>query len=167
MEDTIKALEDILVNDRERHEELICCLEIERQALVEANVDLIMKMACRKQALAHSIMESITHVETLWRKVFPGKRIKVSIAHIDKVVNGGDPGIFRTIRQTLLDLNNLKDKVRELTGGNRAIAEDCLGFLRELFSTIMVGDSGDPPVYGRRGEVKRRRDFNLLMHQEV
>ncbi|MBI9076820.1 MAG: hypothetical protein JEZ02_15535 [Desulfatibacillum sp.] len=167
MEETIRALEDMLVNDKERHKELICCLEIERQALIEANVDVIMKMACRKQSLANALIESRPHVETQWHKVFPGKRSRVSISHIDKIVSGGDPGVFRTIRQTLLDLNDLKDRVREFTGINRAIAEDCLGFLRELFSTIMVGDSGEPPVYGRRGEVKRKTESNLLMHQEV
>ncbi|ACL02691.1 Putative FlgN family protein [Desulfatibacillum aliphaticivorans] len=167
MEDIIRALEDILKNDMERHDELICCLELERQALVEANVDVIMKMACRKQALAQAIMESIPHVDVLWQKVFPGKKTKVSIRHIDKVVSGGDPGIFRTIRQSLVELNHLKDKVRELTSANRAIAEDCLMFVRDLFSSIMVGDSADPPTYGRSGQVYRRADSNLLMHQEV
>ena len=167
MEDIIRALEDILRNDKERHNELICCLELERQALVEADVDVIMKMACRKQAIAQAIIETIPHVDVLWQKVFPGKKTKVSISHIDKVVRGGDPGIFKTIRRTLVELNQLKDKVRELTSANRAMAEDCLLFVRDLFSSIMVGDAVEPPTYGRTGKVFRRSDSNLLMHQEV
>ncbi len=166
MEEAIRALENLLEHNVQRHKDLLSCLKLEQAALVDADIDTIIETASRKEDIAVALMEARPLALKLWTQVFPGKRSRMSVSHID-LVAPGNPGIFAGIRQSLISLNFLQEEVRSLTGINKAIAEDSLSFLRDLYSRIVVGEPEKPQAYTRQGQGESCTAFNRLVSQEV
>ncbi len=167
MEDALKVLNSKLNKETHRYRDLLECLERERQALINADMTVVRETSETKVALATGLMEGRQGLEAAWSDVFPDSAADVSISHIDKTLPESDSSPYSPVRKALLDLDSTKNQVRDLAGINKAIAEDCLGFLNDMFTSITMGEPEKAPAYGKDGQVQKRPDSNRFMDQEV
>jgi len=165
METKIQALEDLFYEKIMLYQELVECLEEERDYLVKTNMDALWEVSDRKQSLVlriEAVREKMlaTLTEASIRHQMDGP---FSLTTVLSLIPHGDRDRFR---KPYLSLVKLKAETRQRSQENKRFVEKSLDFLDELIG-ILAKAGGSNDVYTNGGVSSKRSQANLLLHREV
>jgi hypothetical protein len=132
-------------------QELVTCLSLERENLVQPNTDNLWSLAEQKNCIAESIKETSRMLKTAMEEAGAGGEI---------FAEGG-----LDIQKLNLEIGNLKEEIKERVRENMAFARETLAFFDEIIAMMTSATTAGPP-YGSAGR-NAKALHTLAYYKEV
>lgn len=158
----VQSIEQMVENKLLLYHDLRDCLERERGALIDVDVDALWSISSEKDALCLEISKlrkAIAAAAKPWCRLEPFD-LNVLISYL--------PGNQRNmLQQAVPSLSRLKGEIEGLRAHNMVFMNDSLQFLDEMIGIISgAAGTGRPVAYDRRCALNSRKSTYLL-RQEV
>lgn len=147
------------------YEELVGCLDQERQVLIKSDMDELWEVASRKT----SLISKINDVRVKILEVLTQARIP----QVMDGVNFDLASVYRSLPFTCQDqlrrhyqsLVRLKSETRSRSEENKQFIQECLEFMDDLVQILAA--VGKDKVYGKGRAPSAKNSANLLFHKEI
>lgn len=159
-ENTVNLLEDLFQRKIILYDDLLHCLEEERESLVTINMDALWTISKEKEEICSKIegirQEIVSVIEVDGQdSSLPPNRI-VGLVPEEKVP---------TFQSFFLTLDKLKNEIELLRKANMAFMNDSLRFLDEMIS-IITGGKESNMAYDQRSHLSKS-GINCFLSREV
>jgi len=159
-ENTVNLLEDLFQRKIILYDDLLHCLEVERESLVTINMDALWTISREKEEVCSKI-ESIRQ-EIVSVVAMDGQDSSVPLNRILGLVPEEKADTFKSF---FLTLDKLKNEIELLRKTNMAFMNDSLRFLDEMIS-IITGGNKSKMVYDERSHLGKS-GINCFLSREV
>ena len=159
-ENTVHLLEDLFQRKIMLYDDLLRCLEKERESLVTINMDALWTISREKEEICskiESIRQEIVSVVDM-----DGQDSSLALSRILGLVPEEKAGTFQSFFLTLV---KLKNEIELLRKANMAFINDSLLFLDEMIS-IITGGNKSKKVYDERSHLGKS-GINCFLSREV
>ena len=159
-ENTVHLLEDLFQRKIIRYDDLLRCLEKERESLVTINMDALWAISKEKEEICskiESIRQEIVSVVDM-----DGQDSSLPLNRILGLVPEEKAGTFQGFFLTLV---KLKNEIELLRKANMAFTNDSLRFLDEMISIITGGNKSEM-AYDERSHLGKS-GINCFLSREV
>jgi len=159
-ENTVHLLEDLFQRKILLYDDLLHCLEKERESLVTINMEALWTISREKEETCSKI-ESIRQ-EIVSIVAMDGQDSPLPLDRIPGLVSEEKAGTFQSF---FLTLDKLKNEIELLRKTNMAFMNDSLRFLDEMISIITGGKEADM-AYDQKSHLSKS-GINCFLSREV
>jgi hypothetical protein len=159
-ENTVHLLEDFFQRKIILYDDLLHCLEKERESLVTINMDALWAISKEKEELCSKIENIRGEIVSVVDR--DGQDSPLSLDRILTLVPEEKAGTFQGFFLTLV---KLKNEIELLRKENMTFINDSLRFLDEMIS-IITGGNRSKIVYGERKHLGKS-GINCFLSREV
>lgn len=159
-ENTVHLLEDLFQRKIILYDDLLHCLEKERESLVTINMDTLWTISKEKEEICskiEGIRQEIVSVVDM-----DGQDSSLPLNRILRLVPEEKAGTFQSFFLTLF---KLKNEIELLRKANMVFTDDSLRFLDEMIS-IITGGNKSKMVYDERSHLGKS-GINCFLSREV
>jgi len=151
MELSIQRIEEIYQEKLNLLKELVTCLSLERDSLINLDIGKLWALMEEKQKILESIDIKAKQVRDIIEESYPDREIPVK-----------DHRRIRGLSQKIADLKEeIKTRVRE----NVSFIQDSLGFINEMISVLVTGGR---PAFSYDPVVKNKKKMSsIIYYKEV
>ncbi len=150
----IRLLEEILRRQLETHKQLLACVERNREAVRQADIQQIRSICEEQNAVAQGLAElekiRLTLVGRLTERLEPDAREPLSLSRIAAELDEPASGRFETLAT---QLKQAVGEVRRASAVVRTAADTLARHMSGLMQTVQSA-MGRATVYGRRGRIE-------------
>jgi len=157
---SIKELQNLFFKDIRLHSDLVACLNTERAALVDIDLERLWPLAQEKQALALKINDTKKQIG-----VCLSKKATQLPANLDQVLSCIPKNERAHFQKLYLNVIRLESEVRVLRDENMVHIKDSLSFLDEMIS-IISGQNDSQIMYTNKSHMKKNCN-QMLLNREV
>ena len=159
-ENTVHLLEDLFQRKIILYDDLLHCLEKERESLVTINMDALWTISREKEEICskvEGIRQEIVSVVTM-----DGQDSSLPLNRILGLVPEEKASTFKSF---FITLDKLKNEIELLRKANMAFMNDSLRFLDEMIS-ILTGGKESKMAYDQRSHLSKS-GINCFLSREV
>jgi hypothetical protein len=166
METTWQSLEALFYKKIILYQEVVECLEQERDCLIKTDMEALWEISDKKQSVVLHIQDIREEILSLLTEASVDHHMDGKNFSLTTVLSLIPHGERERFRKPYLSLVNLEGETRQRSEENKRFVEKSLDFLDELIGILAnVGEHTDG--YTNAGVSSNANQANLLLHKEV
>lgn len=156
---------EILEHETRLYKEMLELLQDERHALVDAKVEVLIRLAQKKENQMLKIRLADESFQEMARSFAEDPLSKViSISSLVALTSHADG---ERLQEYLKTLSEMREQILDMNIFNKRFTEDVLRYLNDAITLIMGASAPSAPVYGMRGLAQQKTNIPTRISAEV